>query len=205
MQPTSLKTSAPRTLCALAFALSLTACSSSASLKSSAENDHVVLVSISSQSGPGVCSATLLKGTTTALTAAHCLEDATAATIEHQGVTIAALEALVAPDADLALMVFPARFKDGYSIAPLSRTPTEALAIGWDKGTDLAACELDQVLADGVFRFPCGLLPGASGGPVLAAAGIVGVISTLGSADHNSATALTSLTNVSSWDRIPLD
>jgi len=204
MRPHSLKTSAPRILCVIAFALTLAACSSRASLKSATQNDHVVLVSISSQSGPGVCSATLLKGTATALTAAHCLKDATAVTIERQGATIAALEAVIAPDDDLALLVFDTPFNDGYTIAPLSKTPAEASAIGWDKGTGLVACELDQLIAKGVFRFPCGMLPGASGGPVLTDAGIVGVISALGSDGHNSATALDALTQVSAWARIPL-
>lgn len=149
------------------------------------------------------CTGSPLKGTREVVTAAHCLAGVTAVTIKSTSGTWYGTAVRTQPTLDIAVVEVATPLEFGYSRTPETGT-VPAKAVGFDTGTVLKECSITFNTSSPESVFPCGLLPGASGGPVLSADNILGVVIEYAANHSNVAVPLPEALDGEGWVRTEL-
>lgn len=186
----------------------MSACSNSSSrIKKQSVQDHVAFISITTTDGEVTCSGAPLQGTKFVLTAAHCVKGARRAYVVADGASLEVVAVRASSTADVAILEVASQMQAGFTLSdgtgPTGPDSGHAKAVGFDRGRELMECGI-EVWDSANPRFPCDLLPGASGGPVLVEGGVVGVISTLDSDGKNTAALVSKDAPFTAWPRVEL-
>lgn len=162
---------------------------------------HVASLSISTDAGAAECSGAPIVDTNLVLTARHCVQDARRVTVVVDGNTQQGISVHLSDSADIAVVELASQNTAGYSLA-VTKPSGSLVAVGYQNGV-LTECPVTSWQTPEEASFPCGMLPGASGGPVIEGGSVVGVISQLTAEWENTAAPAWGI-HPTNWPRVTL-